>query len=581
MKKACMFLFFVAVTVLCLTPGRSYAQNDTLVVFASTMDLNDAIMSDTLATGAFKHTVYKLVSLDTTYVFNAAITVHSNITVLGVVDPTTKRPPCIQPIDPGDGSVPPIVFNFVKTGTKGVFNNLYVLSRSTLNTQNLPAACAIQVAADSVRITVDNCVFEGWAEFVIGYSGNWDNFFITNSKFRNLVHPNQWYVGEVLRNLYPGSAYTDSVVMKYNTFFAINGYAAAPVTKYYERYFEFTHNTIVYTFKNPFFIFNVVTAKINNNIFYAPWVGGIALGEYPWWDQLWSPEIGSVIDLDALDSAKAAIVAPASVGMPANMLIAAAEAMRTVEVKNNAYFWPANLTDYWKAWNDTAHIDSIYTVSWMNTRTTNMFTDKTRWPGLIQANNQNADPGYGAMVQNVMTQTQFGATSSLLNWFKACRTGTLTTNVWGLGVSTPNNTPTWVPQWPLQESPAMAYSNTALMNSSSDGLPLGDPYWFTILSTTGVASQPAGVPLKFGLEQNYPNPFNPGTTLRYTLDATGFTTLKVYNVLGQVVSTVVNTIQTPGPYSITLDMSQQASGVYFTLLEQGTRRALQKMILMK
>jgi hypothetical protein len=581
MKKACILLLFAALTVLCLTPGRSYAQNDTLVVYATPTDLNDAITRDTLANGAFQHKVYKLVSLDTTYVFNAAVTVHSSISVVGVVDPTTKRPPCIQPIDPGDGSVPPIAFNFVTSGTKGVFKNLYVLSRSTMNTQNLPAACAIQVAADSVSIWIDKCVFEGWAEFVVGYSGNWDDFFITNSKFRNMVHPNQWYVGEVLRNLWPGAAYTDSVVMRYNTFFAMNGYAAAPVTKYYERYFEFTHNTLAYTFKNPFFIFNVVNAKINNNIFYAPWAGGIALGEYPWWDQLWSPEIGSVIDMDALDSAKAAMVVPSMVGQPAAQLIAAAEIQRTVEVKNNAYFWPSALMNYWTAWNDTAHVDSIYTVTWMNARTTNMFSDPVQWPGFVQSGNQNVDPQFGASVQNVLTQAQQGATSSLLDWFKACRAGTLTTTVWGLGVSAPDNTPNWVPQWPLAEAAAMAYTNTAVMNSSTDGLPLGDPNWFTVQGSTGVA-QISPVPLEFALQQNYPNPFNPSTTIRYSLNSSGVTSVKIYNVLGQLVNTVVNNVhQDAGTYTVSVDMSREASGMYVTILEQGSRRAIQKMMLTK
>jgi hypothetical protein len=580
MKKCFTLLFFAAMTALCMLPGKSYAAAaDTLVVYANPLDLNDAIMSDTLANGTFKHKVYKLVSLDTTYVFNAAVTVHSDITILGVLNPTTKRPPCIQPIDPGDGSVPAIAFNFVKSGTKGVFKNVYMLSRSTLNTQNLPAACAIQVAADSVRLSIDNCVFEGWAEFVIGYSGNWDNFFITNSKFRNMVHPAQWYVGEVLRNLWPGAAYTDSVVMKYNTFFAIGGYAAGPVTKYYQRYFEFSHNTLAYTFKNPFFIFNVTKAKINNNIFYAPWVGGIALGEYPWWDQLWSPEIGSVVDMDGLDSAKAAMVAPGSIGKAT--LIADAEKLRTVEVKNNVCFWPVALTNYWKAWNDTAHVDSIYTPTWMNTRTTKMFTDKTQWPGFVQSGNQAVDPGFGASVQNVLTQAQQGATSSLLDWFKVCRSGTLTTNVWGLGVSAPNNTATWVPQWPLAEAAGMAYTNTAVKNSSTDGLPLGDPYWFTG-TPTAVASQMSAVPAAFALQQNYPNPFNPSTMLRYTLNASGVTTLSVYNVLGQLVSTVVNNVhQDAGSYSVTLDLSHASSGVYISILEQNGRRAVQKMMLMK
>jgi hypothetical protein len=580
MKKIFTFLFTAAIIGLCIAPGKSYAATDTLVVYASKADINNSIMSDTLVGGAFKHKVYKLVSLDTTYVFSAAITVHSDITVLGVVNPTTKRPPCIQPIDPGDGSVPAIAFNFVQAGNKGVFKNLYMLSRSTLNTQNLPAACAIQVAADSVRLTIDNCVFEGWAEFVIGYSGNWDNFFITNSKFRNMVHPAQWYVGEVLRNLWPGAAYTDSVVMKYNTFIAIGGYAAGPVTKFYERYFEFSHNTLAYTFKNPFFIFNVTKAKINNNVFYAPWVGGIALGEYPWWDQLWSPEIGSVIDMDGLDSAKAAIVAPGSVGQSAAALIAAAEKLRTVEVKNNVCFWPATLTNYWKAWNDTAHVDSIYTPTWMNARTTKMFSDKTQWPGFVQSGNQNVDPGMGSSILNILTQSQSGATSSLLDWFKVCRSGTLTTTVWGIGVSAPNNTATWVPTWPLAETAGLAYTNAAVKNSSTDGLPLGDPFWFTG-TVTAVAQQTSAVPTVFALEQNYPNPFNPSTTIRYTLNASGLTTLNVYNVLGQLVNTVVNDVQNAGTYNVNVDMSHASSGIYFTVLQQNGSRAIQKMMLLK
>ena len=580
MKKGFTILIFAAMTMLCLTPGRSLAAAaDTLVVFASTNDINKTIMSDTLVGGAFKHKVYKLVSLDTTYVFSAPITVNSDITVLGVLHPTTKRPPCIQPIDPGDGTVPAIAFNFVKTGNKGVFKNIYLLSRSTTNTQNLPAACAIQVAADSVRMTIDNCVFEGWAEFVIGYSGNWDNFIITNSKFRNMVHPNQWYVGEVIRNLWPGAAYTDSVVMKYNTFFAIGGYACGTVTKYYQRYFEFSHNTVAYTFKNPFFIFNVTKAKINNNIFYAPWVGGIALGEYPWWDQLWTPEIGSIIDMDGLDSAKAAMVAPGSIGKAT--LIADAEKLRTVEVKNNVYFWPTTITNYWKAWNDTAHVDSLYTPTWMNARTTKMFTDKTQWPGFVQSGNQNVDPAMGALVADVVTKAQLGADVSLLDWFKVCRSGTLTTNVWGLGVSAPNNTAKWVPTWPLAEAGGLAYTNTAVKNSASDGLPLGDPFWFTG-TVTGVASQTSAVPEAFALQQNYPNPFNPSTMLRYTLRTSGMTTLSVYNVLGQLVSTVVNNVhQDAGSYSVSVDMSHASSGVYFSILEQNGRRAVQKMMLMK
>jgi hypothetical protein len=285
--------------------------------------------------------------------------------------------------------------------------------------------------------------------------------------------------------------------------------------------------------------------------------------------------------MDALDSAKAAIVAPGSVGQPAATLIAAAELLRTVEVKNNVYFWPAALTAFWTAWNDTAHVDSIYTPSWMNSRTTNMFTDKVHYPGFVQSGNQNLDPGFGTSVQNVLTQAQSGATSSLLDWFTLCRAGVLTTTVWGLGVSAPNNTDTWVPTWPLVEASAMAYSNTTVKNSSSDGLPLGDPYWFT-LAPTDVKSQLTSTPREFTLSEAYPNPFNPSTNIQYTLNKSGVTSLKVYNILGQLVTTLVNNVQQDaGSYRVSVDMSNFNSGVYFSVLEQGSNRAIQKMMLLK
>ena len=72
----------------------------------------------------------------------------------------------------------------------------------------------------------------------------------------------------------------------------------------------------------------------------------------------------------------------------------------------------------------------------------------------------------------------------------------------------------------------------------------------------------ANIPEKFYLNQNYPNPFNPSTTIQYGLTEAGPVNLTVYDILGRKVSTLVNTTQFEGNYSIRFDASQFASGIY-------------------
>lgn len=71
------------------------------------------------------------------------------------------------------------------------------------------------------------------------------------------------------------------------------------------------------------------------------------------------------------------------------------------------------------------------------------------------------------------------------------------------------------------------------------------------------------LPTEFALDQNYPNPFNPSTVIKYALPAEAAVTLKVFNLLGQEVATLINTTQRPGFYEATLNAAEFASGVYF------------------
>ncbi len=89
------------------------------------------------------------------------------------------------------------------------------------------------------------------------------------------------------------------------------------------------------------------------------------------------------------------------------------------------------------------------------------------------------------------------------------------------------------------------------------------------------------LPLEFKLEQNYPNPFNPATTIQFSIPKTESVTLKVYDLLGREVATLVNEEKSPGDYEIRFDGSNLASGMYIYQLQAGNMVISKKMMLIK
>ncbi|MBK9099654.1 MAG: T9SS type A sorting domain-containing protein [bacterium] len=85
----------------------------------------------------------------------------------------------------------------------------------------------------------------------------------------------------------------------------------------------------------------------------------------------------------------------------------------------------------------------------------------------------------------------------------------------------------------------------------------------------------------FNLMQNYPNPFNPSTVISYQLSVSGDVTLKVFDILGNEVATLVNELKPAGNYEVEFDASSLTSGVYFYKLQAGTFVDTKKMVLLK
>lgn len=90
-----------------------------------------------------------------------------------------------------------------------------------------------------------------------------------------------------------------------------------------------------------------------------------------------------------------------------------------------------------------------------------------------------------------------------------------------------------------------------------------------------------GVPDKFNLSQNYPNPFNPSTKINFNLPTDGKVSLKIFDMSGKELMTLVNEVKTAGYYSVSFNASEIPSGVYFYSLSADNFTATKKMILVK
>jgi hypothetical protein len=98
---------------------------------------------------------------------------------------------------------------------------------------------------------------------------------------------------------------------------------------------------------------------------------------------------------------------------------------------------------------------------------------------------------------------------------------------------------------------------------------------------TGVTDQLPGIPTVYDLVQNFPNPFNPSTSIRFSIPEAGVVTLKIFNLLGEEVATLINEYKNVGNYDVKFDASKLTSGVYVYRINAGNFTTSKKMMLMK
>jgi len=578
MKKIIYNLCLILFGALLLTT-EMLAQSE-LVIYATPNSLDEIIAADQAS--ASPHDIYTLASLDTTYIFSEGIVINRSVTIRGLVG-ADGRMPTIQPNVLLDGSVPGHLFTFTLDNSVIKLQNLYLLGVSIANSVNWGDGWGVTVNGNDINTYIDNVVFEQWSQFSINFSGDWNSFWVTNCKFRNSVNTGSVYTGEAFRQRNDlGTTLVDTVVMKYNTFFATNAYAmCTPVTGRLN-YGEFTHNTVAAMVKNPFFSMNATNFKIAHNIFYDTYAAGMSNGEFPWWDRIWAGGLGSTIDFDPLNKQNAVLA-----GIDTSLVnwSELAEAARKIDVVDNIYFRSPAIDQFIQSVNDTATTanDTIHLTPWMNEVTTNMFNDDAKWPGLNDEGNLMVDPQFGPKYAELLgapgTTVPADNGTGLLPYIVLARAnGGNAGDLFGYKYSQPDfSSGNWIPEWPLPEFTDNVLKYSANM-TATDGMVYGDPFWFK--GVTGVEDKGI-VPNHYELAQNYPNPFNPATIIEYSLQDAGNVKLDVYNVLGQHVANLVNAEQKAGSYKVNFNTEQLTSGIYFYTLISNNIKLTKKMIFMK
>jgi len=385
----------------------------------------------------------------------------------------------------------------------------------------------IRASADSVKLVIDNCHIDFAGQAAIRIDDNWNDIIITNSIISNMGRMSSPANG---RGVDDRGSDIDTLIMRnntiYNTTMTVLRDGGGIIN-----YADVDHNTIVNVGQFGIHFGEVVEVHFTNNLMINPGF----LGET-------GDETRSSVIVDALGDDL--------VGQGVQQIV-------DLDY-NNFYIDPALIE---------AHPDSVNAVPLFDSTTTALMEAAgTGTHNISEAVDFTSGPE-----SPVSVITSFYNNSISLEEKENMDDGG--------GGPIPNQ------GVPVQSPFDFSYS-TSLQSAtaSSTGEQLGSLTWFGI--TVGVERDPNEIPTNFELSNNYPNPFNPTTTIKYAIPAAANVKLVVYNMLGEVVKTLVNQSQVTGSYSVTWDGTtnfgtQVASGIYIYRLTAGEFVSNKKMILMK
>ncbi len=140
---------------------------------------------------------------------------------------------------------------------------------------------------------------------------------------------------------------------------------------------------------------------------------------------------------------------------------------------------------------------------------------------------------------------------------------------------------TYQVQWPNEIPNSERYFWTVIANDGILATPSLDVFAFTIKTITGANKNEARTPDEFILHQNYPNPFNPSTKIRYEIPVEEYVSIKIYDLMGREIITLVNGIRKAGKHEVEWNAGNFTSGVYFYTIKSAYYSNTKKLILLK
>ncbi|NOY77871.1 MAG: T9SS type A sorting domain-containing protein [Calditrichaeota bacterium] len=560
MKKVLVFLTMLSLVFVTSTFAQSVkvvpAVHEDGTAYVNS--LIKEMIDDTLADGSQAHDIYVL-KKGAVYLLSQKMIFHNPMTIVGET-PTADS--AIAQITPQPFQNGTCIGQVINTYADLTIKNVYFHGVATNNTARVGGSLIV-AKKPKLRIHLDGVGWDymGWSSLQF----NQDSLVVIleNLHVRNNTRPSGVYCPWTMNF---GQHNTDTLIVRNCTIFNQLSFLFKGRWMYFN-YLEIDHNTICQTGKWPLHYHWYRNAKITNNIFYDVDMWGDKVVERQGQDP--DLEMFGIVNVDTLPGNAPGDTVKSVYTIPENQ--------RKLLVKNNCYYWSQDVLNYY----DTQ--DSVQCDVWMNPRTKAMFADDEHYPGLVEENTFNIDPGFVQTGPNV-----------ILDWVKNARAGgTAYLPGWEPDKDNLPDYYRFVLDWPYPED--LSYSTTSPLYTAADGgFPVGDLNWFPEKKKeweqwiqTDVKTEFAGkIPSEFSLDQNYPNPFNPVTSIHYTLPKSGQVSLVVYNEMGQQVKTLINKKQAAGTYVVswqgTNDLGMAVpSGIYFYRLKTQSGTQVRKMLLLK
>jgi hypothetical protein len=551
MKQLYSFIFF---SMLFFLPVLLYGQNNLILpdfTASGGKYLNDQIFADTLANGTHDTTRVYILNRNGLYKVNGSI--NNNGWPLQVrASYGTGYPPFILLV-PGSGQTQ-VPAQMILAGGKVYLTNLQITgynetSPSTISTMN---TFLINNAATGNTIVVDSCILSNVVRGLL-----WMNIAARYIKVTHSILANSGYLGN--NDIGNGRAVDlrtgacDTLIIQNNTIInmqdrLIRHYSStAPIM-----YVLFDHNTVVNNMSyHGFLSFGLMNAAggskgiVTNNLLLNPF----ALGN----------------DTDATRQVEFADNAELDVyGRPRMLWVSAVPDPTTVwTFKKNYYGISAENQAFY-----SANLPSLAGVA---------------YEGLALPWHINAKIGADSQtafvkVPLIMTKVPLVMTAEMA-WYRSPSGGNKTKIYSSWTLTNDMNRASY--SYLIDSINCNFNCDVNLSTASLDGKVVGDTRWHWI-TRVGVDGTANPLPMKYDLINNYPNPFNPTTLIQYELPTTSHVVLKVYDILGRELSTLVNGIKVAGNYKLSFDASHLTSGVYFAqiAIQSENGQSFQKMIKM-